>query len=222
MTSELVTALEDRLDGDTSFATAFEDDPLTALRNEGFADLATAAVRDRDRIGELVDRIYRDDAFREKVEQDPIAELIGWGLPEIAIGPLLLIAGAPEDVIDRATADVEAHISARKPATVAAVAAVLGTFAFAQQASAASQPATSTLQATAQVAPQVTVQVAPQITAQIRPQAKVQLKPQVTAQLKPQARTQISRTAQAKWHGIQPQRAKALGGIASLFRANQL
>ena len=100
MTSELVTTLDDRLDGDTSFATAFEDDPLTTLRNEGFADLATAAVRDRDRIGELVDRIYRDDAFREKVEQDPIAELIGWGLPEIAIGPLLTPAyAAPRAVM---------------------------------------------------------------------------------------------------------------------------
>ena len=44
-------------------------------------------------------------------------------------------------MIERAAADVEAHISARKPATIAAVAAVLGTFAFAQQASASVQPA---------------------------------------------------------------------------------
>lgn len=214
MTSELVTALEERLDGDTPFTRAFEDDPLTTLRNEGFADLATAAEQDRDRIGELVERIYRDDAFREKVEQDPIAELIGWGLPEIAIGPLLLVAGAPDDVIERATADVEAHISVRKPATVAAVAAVLGTFAFAQQASAASQPASSTLQATAQVAAQVTAQVAPQVTAQLKPQVTAQLKPQVT-------KTQISRTAQAKWHGIQSQQAKPLGGLAALLRAGR-
>jgi len=211
MTSEVVTALAERLDEDTSFTAAFEDDPLTTLRSEGFAGLAAAAEQDRDRIGELVDRIYRDDEFRARVEQDPLAELIGWGLPEVAVGPLLLVAGAPDEVIERATADVEAHISARRPATVAAVAAVLGTFAFAQQASAASQPAASTLQATAQLAPQATAQVAPQFTAQIRPQ--------VTAQTKPQARVQVSRTAQATWHGIQPQRAKALGGLTSLLRS---
>jgi len=211
MTSEVVTALAERLDEDTPFTAAFEDDPLTTLREEGFAGLAAAAEQDRDRIGELVDRIYRDDEFRARVEQDPLAELIGWGLPEVAVGPLLLVAGAPDEVIERATADVEAHISARRPATVAAVAAVLGTFAFAQQASAASQPAASTLQATAQLAPQATAQVAPQFSAQIRPQA--------TAQTKPQARVQVSRTAQATWHGIQPQRAKALGGLTSLLRS---
>jgi hypothetical protein len=116
-------------------------------------------------------------------------------------------------VVDRATADVEAHITARKPATVAAVAAVIGTFAFAQQASAASNPATSTSQATAQLAPQATAQVAPQVVAQVAPQ--------VSAQVKPQTRVQVSRSAQATWHGIQPQRARALGGL-TLLRSSAL
>jgi hypothetical protein len=211
MTSEAVTALVERLEGDARFTSAFDEDAIAALRNEGFAAFATAAKQDRDRIGELVDRIYRDDEFRAKVEQDPLAELIGWGLPEVAIAPLLLVAGAPDEVVERATADVEAHISARKPATVAAVAAVIGTFAFAQQASAASNPAAKP-QAAAQLAPQATAQVAPQFTAQLTPQA--------TAQVKPQARVQVSRAAQATWHGIQPQRAKALGGLTLLLRSN--
>ena len=206
MASDSVTALAERLDEDAGFTEAFESDPLATLRNGGFAALATAAEQDRDRIGELVDRIYRDDEFRARVEEDPIAELIGWGLPEAAVGPLLLVAGAPDDVVDRATADVEAHLSVRKPATVAAVAAVLGTFAFAQQASAASNPATSSTQVTAQLAPQA------------NPQATVQVQPQDKVQQKPQAKVQVSRTAQQKWHGIQPQRANALGGITLLVR----
>jgi hypothetical protein len=212
MRSDAVTALVERLDEDARFTEALDQDPLATLRDGGFAALATAAEEDRDRIGELVDRIYRDDEFRARVEEDPIAELIGWGLPEAAVGPLLLVAGAPDDVVDRATADVEAHLSVRKPATVAAVAAVLGTFAFAQQASAASNPATSSAQATAQLAPQLTAQAAPQVTAQVRPQA--------TAQAKPEAKVQIARTAQATWHGIQPQRAKSLGGLGLFLRAN--
>jgi hypothetical protein len=206
MASDAVTALVERLDEDARFNEAFESDPLATLRDGGFAALATAAEQDRDRIGELVDRIYRDDEFRARVEEDPIAELIGWGLPEAAVGPLLLVAGAPDDVVDRATADVEAHLSVRKPATVAAVAAVLGTFAFAQQASAASNPATSSAQATAQLAPQAS------------PQATVQVQPQDKVQQKPQARVHVSRTAQQQWHGIQPQRANALGGITLMLR----
>ncbi len=146
MTTHLVSALSERLYGDKSFASVVERDAFATLRAEGFADLATAAERDRDRIGGLVDRIYSDAEFRGRIEQDPIAELIGWGLPEAAIGPLLAVAGAPDAVLDRATADVEAHISAGQPTTVAAVAAVLGTLAFAQQAAASVQPAKSEAQ----------------------------------------------------------------------------
>lgn len=198
MTSHLVTEFVERLDGDGPFTTAFEDDPFATLRNEGFGELATAAEHDRDRIGELVDRIYRDDEFRQKVEQDPIGELIGWGLPEDAIGHVLLIAGAPAEVVDRATADVEAHISAR---TAVAVAAVLGSLAFAQQASASVQPAQSTVQTAAQLAPQ--------LTAQVSPQERVQVAPQIKAQVKPAAKLQISRQDRTQWHGVQPQLAKA-------------
>lgn len=218
MTTEPVSALSERLYGDRLFATAFERDPFTTLRTEGFADLATAAERDRERIGELVDRIYGDDEFRQRVEQDPRAELIGWGLPETAVGPLLLVAGAPADVIERATADVEAHLSARKPATVAAVAALLGTFAFAQQASAGVQPAQSRAQVS-QVA-----KAGAQLDQPARAGVQVSRPALAKAQVSQPSRTsaQVSRAAQARWHGVQPQQAKALGGLTSLLRANSL
>jgi len=203
MTSQLVTEFVERLDGDKPFTTAFEDDPFETLRSEGFGELATAAEHDRDRIGELVDRIYRDDAFRQKVEQDPIGELIGWGLPEDAIGHVLLIAGAPAELVERASPDVEAHLSGR---SVVAVAAVLGTLAFAQQASASVQPASASAQATAQI----TAQLSPQLSAQASPQARVQVaKAQLKAQAKPAARVQVSPQDRTQWHGIQPQLAKA-------------
>ncbi len=222
MTSEVASALAERLDEDTPFTAAFDDDPLTTLRDGGFAELAEAAEQDQERIGELVARIYRDDEFRARVEQDPLAELIGWGLPEAAVAPLLLVAGAPEDVIDRATADVEAHLSARKPATVAAIAAVVGTFAFAQQASAASNPADLVHAASLGSARSSADDPgAPQFTAQVKPQATVQVKPQDKVQQKPQAKVQVSRSAQATWHGIQPQRAKALGGLSNLLSINR-
>ena len=217
MTTELASAFTERLGKDRPFATAFEHDPFTTLRNEGFSDLASAALQDRDRIGELVDRIYADDAFRERVEQDPLAELIGWGIPELAVRPLLLVAGAPAEVLERATADVEAHMSARKPATVAAVAALLGTFAFAQQASASVQPANSQAQIS-QVA-----KAGAQLSQPAR--AGVQISQPARAQTqisKPAlAKTHIS-NAQATWHGLQPQRASALGGLTSLLRASSL
>jgi len=218
MTTELASAFTERLGKDRPFATAFERDPFTALRNEGFSDLASAAEQDRDRIGELVDRIYADDAFRERVEQDPLAELIGWGLPEVAVGPLLLVAGAPADVMERATADVEAHFSARKPATVAAVAALLGTFAFAQQASASVQPAKSQVQVS-QVA-----KAGAQLSQPARASVQVSQPALAKAQISQPARAkaQVSNAAQAKWHGVQSQQAKALGGLTSVLRANTL
>ena len=203
MSTQLVSVFSERLYGDKSFATALEQDPFTTLRDEGFSDLATAAEQDRDRIGELVDRIYADDEFRQKVEQDPIAELIGWGLPEAAIQPFLAVAGAPGDVIERAAADVEAHISARKPATVAAVAAVLGTFAFAQQASASVQPANAQAQVSRVATANTQVSQPAWATTQVS-------KPAI-------AKAQIS-NAQATWHGVQPQRAKALGGLSALLQ----
>ncbi|MDQ3085401.1 MAG: hypothetical protein M3Q67_01170, partial [Actinomycetota bacterium] len=156
--------------------------------------------------------------FREKVEQDPLAELIGWGLPEVAVGPLLLIAGAPADVIERATADVEAHMSARKPATVAAVAALLGTFAFAQQASASVQPAKSQAQVS-QVA-----KAGAQLSQPARASVQISQPALAKAQINQPSHTraQVSRTAQARWAGVQTQQAKALGGLTSLLRAGTL
>ncbi len=212
MSTQLVSVFSERLYGDKSFATALEQDPFGTLRNEGFSDLATAAERDRERIGELVDRIYADAEFRGRVEQDPIAELIGWGLPEAAIEPFLAIVGAPDDVIERAAADVEAHISARKPATIAAVAAVLGTFAFAQQASASVQPAKAQVQVSRVATVSTQVSHPAQAAAQISKPAlaKTQIsKPAL-------AKAQIA-NAQATWHGVQPQGAKALGGLGALL-----
>ena len=44
------------------------------------------------------------------------------------------------------------------------------------------------------------------------------------AQISQPARStaQVSNAAQSKWHGVQPQQAKALGGLAPLLRANTL
>jgi hypothetical protein len=210
-----IQALVERLDADVELAAALEVDPFATLRELGFEDLVATVEQERDRIGELVDRIYRDDPFRSAVEQDPIAELTGWGIPELAIGPVLVLAGAPEEVVERATADVEAHLLGRKPATIAAMAAMLGTLAFAQQASAVTQPAAASVQ----VAPAAQAQLAPAAATQVSPAARVQVSPAAKAQVSPAAKAQVSKTAQARWDGVQPDRLKAQARIASLLRA---
>jgi hypothetical protein len=177
--------------------------------------------QERDRIGELVDRIYRDDAFRGAVEQDPTVQLAEWGIPEAAIGSVLVLAGAPNDVVERATADVEAHLLGGKPATIAALAATLGALAFAQQASAGVQPA----KASSQVAPAAQVQLSPAAQAQVSSAAQARVssaaKPQVASTAaKPQvssaaakaqvssaaAKAQVARAAQQRWQGVQAKR----------------
>jgi hypothetical protein len=135
----LIEDLVGRLDSDTEFATALETDAFAALEDAGFEDWARAIEQERDRVSGLVDRIYEDERFRRDVETDPTGTLSEWGLPEDAVEPLLALVGAPDDVIERATADVEAHLG-KKPATVAALTAMLGALAFAQQGGAATQP----------------------------------------------------------------------------------
>jgi len=207
------SAFVERLDADGELAAAMELDAVTTLRDMGFADLVATVEQERDRIGELVDRIYRDDEFRRAVEQDPMAHLADWGIPEVAMGPVLVLAGAPDDVVERATADVEAHLLGRKPATVAAMAAVLGTLAFAQQAAAGTQPA----QASLQVAPAAQAQVSPATLAQVAPAARAQVAPAAKAQVAPAAKAQVARAAQARWQGVQAHRLQAQG--LALLRA---
>jgi hypothetical protein len=226
-------ALLERLDADGEVAGALELDAVTTLRDLGFDDLVATAEQERDRIGELVDRIYRDASFREAVEQDPLGELGGWGVPEIAIAPVLVLAGAPDDVVERATSDVEAHLLGKKPATVAAMGAILGTLAFAQQATAAQPQATmqtnpaATAQVTAQVTPATTAQVTPATTAQVTPSTTAQVNPATTAQVNPQTKSQVNPATEAQvtkaqratWQGIQASRIKAQGQFSQLLRA---
>jgi hypothetical protein len=211
MPSQQINAFVERLEADSEFVAALELDTFSTLRDLGFDDLARTVEHERDRIGELVDRIYRDDEFRRVVEADPIGGLTAWGIPEFAVGPVLVLAGAPDEVVERATADVEAHLLGRKPATIAAMAAMLGTLAFAQQASAGTQPALADLQVSAQVSPAAQTQVLPAVETQVSPAAK--------AQVAPAAKAQISKATRTTWQGVQPDRLKAQARIASLLRA---
>jgi hypothetical protein len=211
---ERLSALAERLDADGQLATGFELDALTTLRDLGFEDLAPTIEQERDRIGELVERIYREEELRRRVEEDPIAELVGWGIPDLAVAPVLMLAGAPDEVVERATADVEAHLMGRKGASVAAMGAIIGTLAFAQQASAGTTPAAAGMQ----VAPAAEVQVAQ---AQFTPAAYAQVLPAVEAQVS-KAQVQpaaAALVAKAGWKGIQPQRLTAQGRLALLLRA---
>jgi hypothetical protein len=223
-------ALLERLDADGELAGALELDTLTTLRDMGFDDLIETAEQERDRIGELVDRIYRDDSFRRAVEQDPMGELGEWGIPEMAIAPVLVLAGAPDDVVEQATSDVEAHLLGKKPATLAAMGAILGTLAFAQQATAAQPQATTQTSpaAQAQVTPAAQTQVSPAAQAQVSPAAQAQVRPAATAQVRPAAKAQVSPATEAqvtqgqrkRWQGVQANRLTAQ--TFSLLRARGL
>jgi hypothetical protein len=135
-----VAELAERAQDDV-FARKLQDDSLTALRDEGYDDLATAVAREQARIETLIVQLEEDEEFRARVETDPTRTLVEWGLPEEAIGPVLEIIGAPDDVIRRASGDVDLHGRRAVPAAAAAV--VLGALAFAQASSAASPSASN-------------------------------------------------------------------------------
>jgi hypothetical protein len=195
-----------RIDTDTAFATALATDTFAALEDAGLDEWAQAIEQQRDRVGELVDRIFEDDRFREAVETDPTRILGEWGLPQEAVEPLLELVGAPGEVIERATADVEAHLG-KKPATVAAMTAMLGALAFAQQAGATTSPAK-----TAPIArPQVThVSTSPEAT------APAVTSPIAKAQARPAAHVA---TSPANWHFAAHADARWQSRILSILRA---
>jgi hypothetical protein len=197
----LATELVERLESDEDFASELEHDPFTTLRTAGLDELAIAAERERDQIAAVVERIYEDDEFRQAVERDPGGALAEW-VPEIALAPVLVLAGAPDEVIERANAEVEAHVSVRKPLTIAAAAAALGALAFAQEATAASAPA-----ATTQTRPAATAQV-----------SRVAVSPQVRSAV---TRTQVVRSAQAQWQGVSAQRVLQHRSVIALLRGQQ-
>ena len=130
-----VAALAERA-RDESFENRLFDDPLGALKGEGYEALAADVERELVRIDGLLAQIAGDDGFRSRVEEAPAATLAAWGLPEDAVEPVLAILGAPDEVIERAAGEVELH-GKRAQASAAAVTAVLGALAFAQSATAA-------------------------------------------------------------------------------------
>ena len=122
-------AIATRVEQDEAFALRLDEDPVTALEEQGYEALTAEVRRRRDHIAELTKRIYADDEFRARVELDPTV-LVEEGIPDAALEPVLLAAGAPRELADRAPADVEAH--AKDPTTASAELAVaLGAFAFA-------------------------------------------------------------------------------------------
>jgi len=198
-----VTQLVDRMGRDSDFASALEADSLSTLRDSGLDELHSAAERERDHVAELVDRIYRDEEFRHTLEQSPRTVLDDWGIPEAAFESVLMVAGAPEEVLERVADDVEAHGWGRKPLGLAAAAAVLGAFAFAQEAGAANRP-----DATAEVtSAAVVAQVSPEQTrAEISPELSGALQ---KAQVSHAAwKAQVSHPA-LKWQGVNMQRLSA-------------
>jgi putative modified peptide len=212
----LIEDLLGRLESDSAFATALETDTFAALEGAGYEDLARAVETERDRVSGLVDRIYEDDLFRRSIEEDPATALSEWGLPEDAVEPLLALVGAPGEVLERATADVEAHLG-RKPATVAALTAILGALAFSQQASASTHPATK-----AQVShPGAKAQVSHVATAAevARPGAKTLISHAATAAevSRPALKAQVVR---GEWQGVAAKPdAKWQSRILSTLRA---
>jgi hypothetical protein len=203
----MIEDLLGRLESDSAFATALETDTFAALEDAGYTDLARTVEQERDRVSGLIDRIYEDDVFRRAIEDDPTQTLTEWGLPEDAVEPLLALVGAPDEVLDKATADVEAHLG-KKPATVAAMTAMLGALAFAQQAGASTSPVTtSPVTSPAAKAEIAHTATAPQTTSPI---ARAQIR---------QAVASHQMISTSGWHFAQRPDARYQTRILSILRA---
>jgi hypothetical protein len=137
VTDRQIQEFLDRAAEDDDFAAELEGDAVATLRGSGFDELADEAVREEERLAAIATRIAEDEGFRARIEDNPAAAL-GGELPEPALEAFLAAVGAPDDLVERARGDVEAHIAAGTKASAAAISvAVLGALALGQQASAA-------------------------------------------------------------------------------------
>jgi hypothetical protein len=109
-----VHELHTRLEHDVRFKEGIDRDPGAALREAGLGALVDAAERERDRLTRLAARYGEDEAFRASVDRDPLGTLTAKGVPPFAAEHVLRRAGASPEVVERASADVEAHLSQRE------------------------------------------------------------------------------------------------------------
>ena len=176
-----------RAEQDQGFTERLESDPIATLEAEGWIDLADAVRREQERIGSLVARLAEDEEFRRQVEGSPAA-LTEWGIPTEALEPVLYAIGAPDEVVERASTDVEAHISgATKASLAAATTVVLGAFAFAGQASAATAAGASPQGASAAAAPSAQIAAAPAAEMTASPAARTGATPSAEMTARPNA-----------------------------------
>ena len=118
-------------ESDPEFAEQLAYDSVGALRSAGWEALAAEVEREQQHVAELASRLDGDDEFFNRVASDPDS-LADDGIPTEAIALVLLALGAPDELVEKASAEVEAHASI-KP-TLAVVTVTLGAFGFAGQA----------------------------------------------------------------------------------------
>jgi hypothetical protein len=126
---ELDARLEDR-----RFEEELGRDPISALREAGLPNLASAVVDVWQQTGDFAGRLERDGNLRKRLEAEPVAVLAEAGFPPLAAEPVLAAVGGPE----LPESDVEAHLlPGRKTAAVwATVVTCLGAAAYATDAAA--------------------------------------------------------------------------------------
>jgi hypothetical protein len=128
---EQLRAASKRAESDPEFAEQLAYDSVGALRSAGWEALAAEVEREQQHVAEVASRLDGDDEFFNRVASDPDS-LADDGIPTEAIALVLLALGAPDELVEKASAEVEAHASI-KP-TLAVVAVTLGAFGFAGQA----------------------------------------------------------------------------------------
>jgi len=117
--------IERKVSEDRAFKQQFDSDPVAALRAAGMAETADGLAQELSLFTGIAERLGSDETFAAQVDADPAAALVGAGLPAQAVLPFLQAAGAPAELIDRATPDTEAHANDRLTASYVRLVAVL-------------------------------------------------------------------------------------------------
>lgn len=108
-----ISELEQRLQRDSEFKQAFDDNPIEALRTAGMGEVADAMQAELDELERISEEIgmreEEDQAYRQLAESDPATLLLGAGVPVPAVEPILAAVGVPEGSRG-SVPEVEAHL----------------------------------------------------------------------------------------------------------------
>jgi hypothetical protein len=128
LTDRHLAELGRKLDGDASFRSRFDADPVAAAKALGMHEIALRLEREIRGLVALAERIANDDGYRAALKEDPVAALRAEGVPAATAEPLLRALAVDDESVAKLP-EVVAHTHEPLPRAAQLLILLLGSSA---------------------------------------------------------------------------------------------